>query len=55
MSCRYACICTGTCYNCHEREPEDYFGQAEDIYDEMYGPPPEQEPEQEEPRGEEGR
>ena len=31
MSCRYACICGGTCWNCSEKEPERYFGEAEDL------------------------
>lgn len=31
MSCRYACTCAGSCWNCREKEPERYFGEAEDL------------------------
>jgi len=37
MGCRYACICSGFCPDCSGREPESYFGEAEDIYDKVYG------------------
>ena len=31
MSCRYACTCGGPCWSCSSREPERYFGEAEDL------------------------
>ena len=31
MSCRYACTCGGACWSCSNREPERYFGEAEDL------------------------
>ena len=31
MSCRYACTCGGACWSCSSREPERYFGEAEDL------------------------
>ena len=42
MGCRNACICGGLCSeSCYE--PEGYCGEAEDIYDELYGKSREQE------------
>ncbi len=42
MGCRNACICGGRCSeSCYE--PERYFGEAEDIYDELYGKSKEEE------------
>lgn len=36
MGCRNACICGGRCSDsCYE--PERYCGEAEDLYDELYG------------------
>lgn len=39
MGCRFACTCGGTCYNCGSYQKEEYFGHAEDLYDECYGNP----------------
>lgn len=42
MGCRNACICGGLCSeSCYE--PERYCGEAEDIYDELYGKSKEEE------------
>lgn len=42
MGCRNACICGGRCSeSCYE--PERYCGEAEDIYDELYGKAKEEE------------
>lgn len=36
MGCKYACTCSGTCYNCDRYKKESYIGEAEDMYDELY-------------------
>lgn len=42
MGCRNACICSGRCSeSCYEAER--YCGEAEDIYDELYGKSKEEE------------
>ena len=42
MGCRNACICGGRCSeSCYEAER--YCGEAEDIYDELYGKSKEEE------------
>ena len=42
MGCRNACICGGLCSeSCYEAER--YCGEAEDIYDELYGKSKEEE------------
>ena len=42
MGCRNACICGGRCSeSCYEAER--YFGEAEDIYDELHGKSKEEE------------
>ena len=37
MGCKYACVCGGNCCRCSEGSSESYFGEAEDIYDEIHG------------------
>jgi hypothetical protein len=37
MSCKFACTCGGICPGCTTREPEEYFGQAEDILSNQHG------------------
>lgn len=42
MGCRNACICDGLCSeSCYEAER--YCGEAEDLYDELYGKSKEEE------------
>ena len=37
MGCKYACVCGENCLKCTSFEAESYYGEAEDIYDEMHG------------------
>ena len=37
MSCKYACTCGGACWSCSRREPESYFGEAEDLLAQQMG------------------
>ena len=37
MGCKSACVCGGFCPGCTSYEPESYFGEAESIYDKVYG------------------
>jgi hypothetical protein len=37
MGCRHACICTGFCPGCRNYEPEQYCGEAEDLFDQSRG------------------
>lgn len=37
MSCRHACTCGGFCPGCSSREPERYFGEAEDLLSKQLG------------------
>lgn len=37
MSCKFACVCSGLCIGCQSREPETYFGEAEDLADRASG------------------
>ena len=37
MGCKNACICGGFCPGCAGYEKESYYGEAEDLYDELHG------------------
>lgn len=37
MGCVNACICSGNCLKCGSYKKEEYVGQAEDLYDYLYG------------------
>ena len=36
MGCVNACICGGMCIGCSAYEKESYYGEAEDLYDELH-------------------